>query len=313
MNEPVGVLRVVDPFRAGDPSLCVEPAGYRVAVERMSWPPRAAEVFRIAASAAREGARIVHARGHAANVFAVAAARLVRARSICTGSPLGLTERLAVRSAAAVLCATAAEREGCVRRGWVPPARVFVVHPGVDLARFSARMPDERPLIAAVGSLYARNGHVGFLEALARVRRSVPEVQAVCAGEGPMRPVLEQRIAHLGLKDVVQLAGHVEDVAALLARAHAAWTPGPRATIEAMAAGVPVASPWSELVGADLAVRPHDEAALGERLIACLREGARKSAPALRQKAEKHFSLDALRARLRAVYDELLAPNRAAA
>ena len=97
-----------------------------------------------------------------------------------------------------------------------------------------------------MAGLFARNGHVTFLEALARVRESKADVRAVCAGEGPMRPVLEQRIAHLGL--TVEFAGHVDDVPALLARAHAAWTPGVRATIEAMAAGVPAASPWRELI-----------------------------------------------------------------
>ncbi|TMB05619.1 MAG: glycosyltransferase family 4 protein [Deltaproteobacteria bacterium] len=109
----------------------------------------------------------------------------------------------------------------------------------------------------------------------------------------------------------MQLEGHVEDVPALLARAHAAWTPGVRATIEAMAAGVPVASPWRELVGVDLAMPRLGSLALADRLHLLLKD--RKLGPALRKRAEKDFSLDAFRARLGALYDAILAPARAAA
>jgi glycosyltransferase involved in cell wall biosynthesis len=312
VSEPIGVLRLVDPFRAGDTWVPIAPPGYRVSVDQVSWPPRASDVTRIAAVAAREEARIVHAHGPWATLIGVPAARLVHAKAVCTRSSRpGLAESLVLRSADALLCSTLGERDRCVRREAISTAKVCVVHPGVDLARFRARAPEAAPLIVAVGALFARNGHVDFLEALARVRASLPDVRALCAGEGPMRPVLEQRMAYLGLRGCVELAGHVDDVPALLSRAHAAWTPGVRATIEAMAAGVPTASPWGELIGADLAVRRHDPEALAARLLACLRDP--KSGQALRKRAEREFSLDAHRARMAAVYDAVLAPKRAAA
>jgi len=146
---------------------------------------------------------------------------------------------------------------------------------------------------------------------VARVRLAIPELVVVCAGEGPVRPVLEQRIAYLGLRQIVRLAGHVPDVPALLARAHAAWTPGLRATVEAMAAGVPVASPWRELIGADLAVGRGDPAALAGRLLALLRD--RKVGAVLRKRAEKDYSLDAFLARVGLLYDAVLAQARVAA
>ena len=312
MNEPVGVLRLVDPFRAGDAWVPVAPPGYRVAVEQVSWPPRASDLTRIAASAARESARIVHAHGKWANLLAVPAARMVRAKAICTrGREAGVGESLALRAADAVVCWSHRDRDHCVRRERIPAAKVCVVHPGVDLTRFPPPAPEATPLVVAVGGLFARNGLVDLLEAAARLRSSVPELRVTCAGEGPLRPVIEQRIAHLGLRSMVQLAGHVADLPALLARAHAAWTPGVLGTVEAMAAGVPVASPWRELIGADLVVRRHDAAALSDRLLALLRD--RKVGPALRKKAEKEFSLEAFRQRLRALYDALLMPREAAA
>ncbi|MGZ6126033.1 MAG: glycosyltransferase, partial [Myxococcales bacterium] len=189
MSEPVGVLRLVDPFRAGDPWVSIAPVGYRVSVEQVSWPPRPSDVVRVAAVAAREEACIVHAHGRWANLIAVPAARLVRAKAICMrGARPDLAESLVLRSADALVCATREERDRCVRREGIPAAKVCVVHPGVDLARFRARAPEPAPLIVAVGGLFARNGHAGLLEALAIVRRSVPEVRAVFAGEGLMRP-----------------------------------------------------------------------------------------------------------------------------
>jgi len=312
VNEPTGVLRLVDPFRARDAWVSLAPAGYRVEVEQVSWPPRITDVTRIAATAAREGTRIVHSHGRWANLIAVPAARLVRAKAICTRGPGStLAEALVLHAAGAVMCSSREERDRCVRREAIRAARVSVVHPGVDLARFPARAPDPKPLLVALGALFARNGHLEFLEAVARARLAVPELAVVCAGEGPLRPILEQRIAYLGLREAVQLLGHVPDVPALLARAHAAWTPGLRATVEAMAAGVPVASPWPELIGADLAVPRRESEVLAGRLVAFLRD--RKVGAALRKRAEKEFSLGAFRARVGALYDAVLAPARVAA
>jgi glycosyltransferase involved in cell wall biosynthesis len=78
-----------------------------------------------------------------------------------------------------------------------------------------------------------------------------------------------------------------------------------------MAAGIPTVSPWLELIGADIATPRGDAMAIADRLLAFLKD--RKIGPALRKRAEKEFSLDAFRARLGALYDGLLAPERAAA
>ena len=312
MNEPIGILRLVDPFRAADAWVQVAPRGYRVAVEQVSWPPRAADVARIAAVAAREGARIVHAHGHWANLLAVPAARAVRARVVCTRKAgATLAESLAIRAADAVMCHSREERDRCVRREAIAAEKVCVVLPGVDLSRLPAPAPDATPLLVAIGALFARNGHLDLIEALARVRVFEPRLRVVCAGEGPMRPVLQQRIAFFGLQDAVELAGHVVDVPSLLARARIAWTPGVRSTIEAMAAGVPAVSPQGELIGAEIAVPRGDAGAIADRLLTFLKD--RKIGRALRKRAEKEFSLDAFRARLGALYDALLPAQRAAA
>jgi glycosyltransferase involved in cell wall biosynthesis len=314
VNEPIGVLRLVDPFRAGEAWLSVAAPGYRVRVEQVAWPARAADVARIAALAAADGARIIHAHGRWANLIAVPAARSVRAKVVCTRGPgASLAESMAMRAADAVMCFSQEDRDRSVRRDRIPATKVCLVHPGVDLGQLPARAPDAPPLVLAVGSLFARHGHLNLLDAVARARADVPDLAVLCAGEGPMRPVLEQRIAYLGLRQCVELLGHIADVPALMARSHVAWTPGLRSTIEAMAAGVPVLSPWRELIGAEMALQPQvDVAGLTERLVAALKAGPKAGAP-LRKRAEQEFSLEAFRTRLRALYDALLVPERAAA
>src|SRR5207248_756866 len=138
VNEPVGVLRLVDPFRAAEAWVPVAPRGYRVAVEQISWPPRAADVTRIAAAAAREGARIAGGT---------------------------LAESRAIRAADAVMCHSREEGDLCVRREAIAAERVCVVHPGVDVSRFVARVPEATPLLVAVGALFARNRHLDLLQA----------------------------------------------------------------------------------------------------------------------------------------------------
>ncbi|TMB05620.1 MAG: glycosyltransferase family 4 protein [Deltaproteobacteria bacterium] len=154
VNEPIGVLRLVDPFRAADLWVRVAPAGYRVSVQQIWWPPRAKDVPRIAAGAARDGARIIHAHGRWANLLAVPAARAVRAKVVCTrGQGSMLAESLVIRAADAVMCTSHEERDRCVRREAICAAKVCVVHPGVDLSRFPVRAPEPKPLLVAVAAL----------------------------------------------------------------------------------------------------------------------------------------------------------------
>ena len=65
------------------------------------------------------------------------------------------------------------------------------------------------------------------------------------------------------------------------------------------------------MIGADIATPRGDGTAIADRLFAFLKD--RKIGPSLRKRAEKEFSLDAVRARLGALYDALLGAQRAAA
>ena len=372
MKEPIGVLHLVHQFGSsgaeaqfvarlrGHPEgfrpvvACLQKAGplleaVQQPVEEFSLRGSLAQIdtaqviLRLAAFMEREGVRLVHANDHYSNLLAVPAAKLVRAKVICSRLDLRqwafraqrVAESLALRSADAVMVNARCLREACVREDGVRADKVYVVHNGLDLAAFDASakadpgVPSGRPTVAVVANLHASKGHLELIEAVARMRPQLRDLLVLCAGEGPMRPVLEQQISFHGLRDTVLLLGHRRDVPALLARSRVACAPSHEeglssAIIEAMAAGLPVVG--SEVGGTPdlvhegetgLLVPPRDPQALAERLLALLRdpERGRMLGAAGRKRVEAEFALPALSQRLGDLYRATLEdlPERAAA
>lgn len=127
-------------------------------------------------------------------------------------------------------------------------------------------IPPERPTLVHVGRM-AREKNVGFLlEVAARVRRQVPDVLLVLAGEGPARAELERRARELELADHTLFVGYLDRERELLDcyRAGDVFVFASRTEtqglvlLEAMALGVPVVS----------------TAVLGTRDVLAAREGA---------------------------------------
>ncbi len=108
----------------------------------------------------------------------------------------------------------------------------------------------EVPLLLFVGRV-AHEKNIGFLvEALARVRRSVPRAMLAIAGEGPALASLHRQVDGLGLGDAVRFTGYLDRRGALLdcyAAADAFVFASRTETqglvlLEAMALGIPVVS-----------------------------------------------------------------------
>ncbi|MFF4468855.1 glycosyltransferase [Streptomyces sp. NPDC001599] len=194
------------------------------------------------------------------------------------GLPEGAARRSAdalnVRTAhayARVVCTTEfAERE-FVRIG----ARNVVRAPlGVDLTGRHPRLRDpgtraryargDETLLVMCSRLSVEKRPGTALDALAELRRRGGRAVLVVAGDGPLRPRLEQRARSRGLP--VTFLGHVADpglLGALQASADVCLAPGPAETfglaaLEAMACGTPVAASASsalpEVIGAAGAV-----------------------------------------------------------
>ena len=89
------------------------------------------------------------------------------------------------------------------------PAGAFA--PGEAVA-FRARhgIAQERPVALFVGRV-AHEKNINFLlEAVARARRSLPDLLLLVTGEGPARADLERQAARLGLQDNVRFLGYLD-------------------------------------------------------------------------------------------------------
>ena len=139
-------------------------------------------------------------------------------------------------------------RDDLVARG-IPPARIAVVHPGVDAGHYCPAESPRRaspPRFAYVGRLKRYKGVDHLLRALAILRRERPEVTLDIAGSGDDRPRLERLAADLGVVEAVRFRGFVEEATkrSLLREAVANVFPSPKegwgiTVMEAAGCGTP--------------------------------------------------------------------------
>lgn len=225
----------------------------------------AAQTARIAALIKERGVKLVHCTDFNTNLVGLAAARLAGVPCIVSRVDLGhlrsgfgpwhrRAEKLTSRLSDLVCANAEAVRQLCLREEGCTPEQVVVVRNGLDLPRFDAiaKQPlapalevPPGPRVTLVGNLWPVKGHRVLVEAAAFLAARFPDVRIVCAGEGPERDFLEQRIAELGLAKNVFLVGHRLDVPALLARSDIGVLCSSaeglsNAIIEAMAARLPV-------------------------------------------------------------------------
>ena len=112
--------------------------------------------------------------------------------------------------------------------GGVDPAKIRVVHDGIDGTAIDAADPDPEglrrelgvpvgcPLILAVGALVDHKAHWVLVDAMQQLRRSWPEARCVVAGVGPLADSLQERVDEHGLTDAVRFLGQRNDVPRLL-------------------------------------------------------------------------------------------------
>ena len=146
--------------------------------------------------------------------------RLVRMRHISAPVPRGpLSRWLYMRAAGRVVTTGEALRRALVEVNGFDAARIESVPTGIDAGRFRpgerkamrARfgLPQDKTLVGIVATLRSWKGHLYLLEAMTRLPA---RVELVIVGDGPMREVLEQSIARLGLKGRVRTQGQQADV-----------------------------------------------------------------------------------------------------
>jgi glycosyltransferase involved in cell wall biosynthesis len=202
-----------------------------------------------------------------------------------------------------------------VREGFAP-GRVEVIYNGIDIgpspgpssreaARRALGLPAEAFIAMAVGRLDPVKDYSGLVRAFARVLGHRRDGRLVLVGDGPERPAVERAAAQLGIAHAVTLAGHREDVNALLPAAdvfvNSSEFEGISLTIlEAMAACLPVVATrvggTPEIVSPEtgVLVPAGDADALASALVAMAADAAGRRARGIagRRAAEQRFSLD---------------------
>jgi glycosyltransferase involved in cell wall biosynthesis len=204
---------------------------------------------------------VVSHSGHDANVAAFAARlvhprpALVRARTYQHGVPGAFPYNVA---SDITIVPSEEMRRQLLANPRIRPSRVHVLYPGIDFdsldRQAAAPLPEfivawlaahPGPLVVHGAMLRPEKGHLFFLDVLASVRTSFPDVRYLATGEGEMRDALLARIAALDLSENVLLPGVVTPLAPLLAQADLAVLPSLYEPLgmfqsEALALGVPV-------------------------------------------------------------------------
>lgn len=249
--------------------------------------------------------------------------------------------RWSLRRADAIVGVSAYIAQTAVEAGY-PARRVFSVPNSIDLSgsrwdpsldgrqiRRSLGIADGAPVIGIVARLFSWKGHGALIDALAIVRREMPDVRLVIVGEddpraqpggGSYRAELEAQISRLGLRENVIFTGHRTDVPALMAAfdlyAMPSWEePFGMVYLEAMAMQKPVVA-WASGGATEIVVdgrtgflvEPRRTPALADALLSLLRDPAlrRRFGEAGRRRAEEVFSPALTCRKMAAVYREIV-------
>lgn len=222
------------------------------------------QVWRLSGWLRRRRVQLVHVHDFYSTVLAVPAARLAGAKVVVGRLDLahwhGKARRQLLvqlsRRADHVIGNCQAIKRMLVQDEGIPEGRVSVVHNGLDLPRFEARMREglvapvphvgRAPLVVHVANMnHPVKRQEDLLVALAQLKHTGCEVKAWLVGDGPRRAQLERQAAELGLEDTAFFLGQRPDVPALYARANlgvlcSSAEGMSNAVMEGLAAGLPM-------------------------------------------------------------------------
>jgi len=227
-----------------------------------------------------------------------------------------------------------AVKDWLVAEWHILPARVIVIHYGIEASGFS--MPQAPPhiatdmaghrIIGSMGRLEPRKGHETLIRAMPEILQQLPGASLQIAGHDPWdyEQVLQAVIDELGLEPLVQLLGFQNDVPAFLHKlnvfALASHSEGfGQVILEAMAAGKPVVAsriaPFTEIVlegETGLLVEPKNPNAFADAICWLLthpRE-AQQMGERGRERVRRYFSADCMAAQTLSFYHDLLSRRR---
>ena len=289
----------------------------------------------------RDGVHVLHAHKFGSNVWGTLLGRLARvpvviaheqswasARSSKTGPFVRSTidREVVARGADVFIAVSEADRQRMIEVEGIAPRRLRVIPNAVPApvpsghdVRAELGIAASSPVVVTVCQLRPEKAVEVLVEATALLRRRVPDVRVLVAGEGSERGLLESRIDELGLADTVLLLGTRRDVPDVLVAADLAvccsdFEGTPLSVMEYMGAGRPVVATQvgglPEVVEhgrQGLLVPPRDPAALADALARLLddRELRERLGEAALIRQRTTFDLDAAVRRIEDLYDQL--------
>jgi glycosyltransferase involved in cell wall biosynthesis len=139
--------------------------------------------------------------------------------------------------------------------GWRRDSRWTLAHLGIDLSQFRESgdrdtirsrlgLDDSALVVGHVGRFDPQKNHRFFVEVAAEFLKVSPHAQFLLVGDGPLRPVIMQRVAELGIADRFIFTGVRGDVPDMFAAMDMLFFPSvfeglPLSILEAQAAGLP--------------------------------------------------------------------------
>ena len=147
-------------------------------------------------------------------------------------------EQMTFRAADIVIATNESHKQIAVKRGGVPPEKVYVVRSGPELARLKAFPPDatwkrgKRFLIVYLGEICAQDGVEYLVRALVTLRDDLGrnDIHCVLVGGGPHQEAVKAYARDVGASDLCTFTGRVsdEDLCRILSSADLAVDPDPK-------------------------------------------------------------------------------------
>lgn len=164
-------------------------------------------------------------------------------------------EQWLARSTALFVAISESEKREIMEVCQVPPERVVVAWPIIDVAHYApsdqaeARrqlgLPLDAPVVVGLGRLSHQKDPLTFIKVVGSLKQERSNLRALWVGDGELRPQFERMVEEEGLQETLCLVGWQEDVRPFIAAADVIVVPSRYesfgyVTAEALAMGRPV-------------------------------------------------------------------------
>lgn len=246
----------------------------------------------------------------------------------------GFFDRLTERYVDRFIVVSDALRKMMIDAHGIPAEKVILIYNGIETSlyypeediqnrlKFRSQMgfSSEEKIVGAIGRMVWVKGFEYLIRGIPAVLRSHPEARFLFVGDGPLREILQELSASLGVAHQVVFSGFKRNMRDILATIDLCVIPSlregfPMVTLEAMAMAKPIVATSIDGIteqisdGVDgILVPPGDSAALSRAVTAILRDQTlgRNMGKRARQTVETKFPVEKMVAETEKVYQSLI-------